>query len=323
MVQQKSEPLVSMLTPVYNGEEYLAECIESALKQTYQNWEYVIVNNCSTDRSLEIAEDYAKLDDRIRIHNNTEHLPVMQNLNHAFRQILATSKYCKVIHADDWLFPECVSRMVDLAEEYPSVGIVGSYRLVESTVGPSGLSYPNNHIKGEEICRRYLLNDEYYFGAPSNILLRSDLIRKRDKVYDESYLQADISACLDMLEESDFGFVHQVLSFTRRHKESNTAKIAKKYSTYMVGYLKIHLQYGPIFLSEDEMQKTLSKRIDIFYIEFARNLLTENVIQAYRRHKADLESVDMHLRHGKLLMHILIEMVKLPTKNILKSKGLV
>jgi glycosyltransferase involved in cell wall biosynthesis len=49
-------PLVSILTPVYNGEKYLAECIRSVLAQTYQNWEYTIVNNCSTDKTLEIAK---------------------------------------------------------------------------------------------------------------------------------------------------------------------------------------------------------------------------------------------------------------------------
>ena len=52
-------PLVSVVTPVYNGETYLAACIESVLSQSYSNWEYVIVNNCSTDRTLDIASDYA------------------------------------------------------------------------------------------------------------------------------------------------------------------------------------------------------------------------------------------------------------------------
>src|SRR5438093_8149037 len=52
------QPLVSVVTPIYNGEKYLAECIESVLAQTYQNWEYVIVNDCSTDRSLDIAQYY-------------------------------------------------------------------------------------------------------------------------------------------------------------------------------------------------------------------------------------------------------------------------
>jgi glycosyltransferase involved in cell wall biosynthesis len=51
------QPLVSVLTPVYNGEPYLGECIESVLNQTYQNFEYIIVNNCSKDRTLEIARE--------------------------------------------------------------------------------------------------------------------------------------------------------------------------------------------------------------------------------------------------------------------------
>src|SRR5439155_14855095 len=101
-----SQPLVSVVTPVYNGEKYLSECIESVLAQTYQNWEYIIVNNCSTDNSLEIAQGYAKKDPRIGIHNNPEFVGVIQNHNIAFRQVASASKYCKVVHADDWLFPE-------------------------------------------------------------------------------------------------------------------------------------------------------------------------------------------------------------------------
>ena len=52
------QPLVSVVTPVYNGAEYLVECIESVVNQTYANWEYVIVDNCSTDDTLAIARRY-------------------------------------------------------------------------------------------------------------------------------------------------------------------------------------------------------------------------------------------------------------------------
>ncbi|MCB0227477.1 MAG: glycosyltransferase, partial [Anaerolineae bacterium] len=57
--QTARQPLVSVVTPVYNTDKYLADCIESVLAQSYDNWEYVIINNCSTDRSLEIAQRYA------------------------------------------------------------------------------------------------------------------------------------------------------------------------------------------------------------------------------------------------------------------------
>jgi len=147
------QPLVSIITPVYNTEKYLSECIESVVNQTYQNWEYIIVNNCSTDGSLQIARNYETQDDRIRVYDNRKFLNLMQNWNHAMRQISRESSYCKVVHADDTIFPECIERMVEVAEKYPSVGIVGSYRLDENQVNLDGLAYPENFFSGKEICR--------------------------------------------------------------------------------------------------------------------------------------------------------------------------
>src|ERR1700722_6944965 len=125
----REQPLVSVVTPVFNGEAYLAECIESVLAQSYSNWEYIIVNNASTDGTLRIAEEYAARDRRIRVHSNDELLPIIANHNKAFSLISTEGKYCKVVSADDWISPECLSRMVMLAEANPTVGLVGSYQL--------------------------------------------------------------------------------------------------------------------------------------------------------------------------------------------------
>ena len=65
-------PLVSVVTPVYNGERFLRECIESVLAQTYQHWDYTIVDNSSTDQTSEIAREYAARDSRIRVLRNAE-----------------------------------------------------------------------------------------------------------------------------------------------------------------------------------------------------------------------------------------------------------
>src|SRR6266404_5992434 len=126
----ENQPLVSVVTPVYNGQEFLADCIESVLGQTYENWEYTIVNNCSTDRTLEIARSYAARDSRIHVHENQDFLPIIQNHNHAIRQISPYSKYCKVVLADDWISPDCIMKMVALAEKNPCVGLVGAYGLL-------------------------------------------------------------------------------------------------------------------------------------------------------------------------------------------------
>lgn len=91
----------------------------------------------------------------------------------------------------------------------------------------------------------------------------------------------------------------------------------------MLGYLKTHLDYGPYYLTKEELMKRMSERIDIFYIQFARNVLLERSIEVYRRHKNDLDLLEIPLKHVKLLKYILIEMVRLPLIKILKSKGFV
>ncbi|MCW9706758.1 glycosyltransferase family 2 protein [Fodinibius salsisoli] len=303
----KNEPFVSVLTPVYNGAEFLDECIQSVLNQTYSNWEYVIVNNQSTDNSLEIIEKYANQDDRIRVHNNKEFLPQMENLNHAFRQISSESKYCKVVHTDDWLFPECITKMVEVNEKYPSVGIVSSYRLDDRLVGLDGLEYPSNFNSGKEIARKYLTNGTSYFGSPSSILIRSDLIRQREKVYAESHLAADTGACVDLLKDSDFGFVHQVLTFTRRHDESMTNMYAKANNAFLHARLYSLLTYAPHFLNESEYEKSLSKEMKKYYILLARNLLKNRSTEKFKQQLEILDQLELDFEVIRFLKNLIRE----------------
>ena len=78
------QPLVSVITPVYNEEAYLAECIDSVISQDYQNWDYTIVDNCSTDRSFEIAKSYAGKDSRIKVVRNDAFVSAIENHNLPF-----------------------------------------------------------------------------------------------------------------------------------------------------------------------------------------------------------------------------------------------
>src|SRR5438128_2130270 len=105
-----NEPLVAVFTPVYNGERFLAECIESVLHQTYQNWRYLIADNASTDATNEIAQHYAAQDARIHVHRFDDYLPTIPNWNRAIPLLASESVYTKFIFADDWLYPDCLEQ---------------------------------------------------------------------------------------------------------------------------------------------------------------------------------------------------------------------
>src|SRR5262245_11529073 len=227
-----TQPLVAVATPVYNGEAVIAQCIESVLAQTYPNIEYTIVNNRSTDGTLAIARRYAARDSRVRIHDNTEFLSVIDNHNNAFSLVCDGSDYVKIVDADDWLFPTCIEEMVRLAEAHPSVAMVSSYVLCGSRIGWDGLPYPSTFLTGRETCRMYLLNEIKAFGGPTASLLRSSALRKRRPFYKVGNYGGDTEAYLDLLREHDFGFIHQVLSFKRYGEESRTTHSLQRINPY-------------------------------------------------------------------------------------------
>ena len=267
----QDQPLVSVVTPVYNGARYLRECIESVVAQSYSNWEYTIVNNCSTDETLAIAEEYADKDRRIRVYSNEALLDIISNHNRAFRLISPDSKYCKVVSADDWLFPECLMKMLEVAEANASVGIVGSYQLSGGgsnwrswRVRWAELPYPSTVIPGRDVCRAQLLGGPYVFGTPTSLLYRSDLVRKQDGFYPNSTAEADTSACYRCLQNSDFGFVHQVLSYERIHGKQISEE-CRTLNTYEPSRLSDLLEYGRNCLTPDEIDRRLEEIIDDYY----------------------------------------------------------
>lgn len=252
------QPFLSIVTPVYNGGRYLAECIESVLAQDYVNWEYLIVDNRSTDDTLAIAERYAAQDSRIRVSTNDRFLPVIENWNNAIRQISPQSRYCKVVHADDLLLEGCIRRMVDAAETDSRIGVVGAYRINGDSVDLDWLPYPQTVFSGREVCRKRFLGAKDIFGSPTSTLVRADLVRSRGDFYDPSVLHADTEVCFDLMQEYDFGFVHHVLTYTRRHEHSVTSKVSLL-QTYIGAQFNRLVKYGPSVLNRQEYETQYRK----------------------------------------------------------------
>lgn len=291
-----SQPLVSVVTPFYNTADYLAECIESVLRQTYQNWDYTLVDNCSTDGSTEIAQHYAsRFPDRVRVIRNASFLSQVQNYNFALSQISSDSKYCKMVQADDWIFPECLENMVKVGEEHPRVGIVAAYQLEGEEISLDGLPYPSSEVDGRDICRRYFLKRQYLFGTPTSLLMRSEVIQPREAFYPERRAPfEDAHICFDLMKNWTYGFVHQVLTFSRRDNESILKKI-RPFGYYYFLRLAIIVVHGRDYLSEEEHARLLREAEREYFLFLGKRALQSKSGEFWEFHRKRLASIDYSL----------------------------
>ncbi len=304
-------PLVDIITPVYNGGPYIAECIESVLRQTYDNWTFTISDNRSTDDTVSIASRYAEKDPRIRVRTHAEHLGQMDNWNRALSYLEPEAAYFKMLHADDWMYPSCLDEMVAVAMGHPSVGIVSAYRLEELYPSLGGIPSGKTVTPGAQICRQSLLHEVAVFGSPSNILLRADLVRKHRPFYDSSFIHADYESCLRLLEESDLGFVFKVLTFTRRHNESYTSR-NRRYNTYPSEDLWIFQQYGRRHFSRDEFERMMRLRIAVHYRFLGKSVFQRKGRDFWKYQRDSLAKIGLRISYGRVAAAALFWLLDVP-----------
>lgn len=114
------QPLVSILMTAYNRERYISFAIESVILSTYQNWELIIVDDVSTDKTVEVARSYEQKDKRIHVYVNERNLGDYPNRNKAASY--ATGKYIKYVDADDAIYYWGLQVIVEMMEQFPEAG---------------------------------------------------------------------------------------------------------------------------------------------------------------------------------------------------------
>jgi glycosyltransferase involved in cell wall biosynthesis len=303
MQRDLAQPLVTILTPVYNGARFLRECIESVLAQDYGNWEYVIVDNCSTDETLAIAQSYAARDARIRVTTNAEFLTMPQNFNNAFRMVSPRSAYCKVVCADDWIYPQCLGKLVRLAQAHPSVGIVTGYQRSGGEVRWAVLPPTIEVLSGREACRMTLLQSIAVLPGPTAALYRADLLRGKP-FFPNDQPHADTSACFEHLSEADLGIVHEVLSEERLHEDQITTRISNLYAGDLA-LIEAMLVYGPRYLGADEHAARLDRVMDDYYACLGRAALRLRVGSVWRFQRRRLAELGLSLDRRRVAMSVL------------------
>jgi glycosyltransferase involved in cell wall biosynthesis len=256
-VPQSQQPLLSVVTPVHNGAKFIRECIESVLAQSYANWEHVIVDNASTDDTLAIARSYAETDPRIRVVSFREFADVISSFNRAFKQISSEAAYCKPLAADDYLFPECLEKMVGLAERDPTIGLIAGQRLRAGKPDLMGLPESVDIVPGPEICRATLLGGIWVFGGSSTMFIRADLVRESERFYQADHVYADLDSCYRVLRDTSFGFVRDVCTFIRQH-DATISYHSMRVGIHDAIQLRIFVRNAPFYLTRDEYERRLA-----------------------------------------------------------------
>jgi glycosyltransferase involved in cell wall biosynthesis len=283
-------PLISAVTPFYNTAPYLAQCIESVLAQTYSHFEYILMDNCSNDGSSEIAENYARRDSRIRFIRCSKFLSQLANYNRALAEISENSQYCKIVAADDYIFPNCLSMMLEAFGKSEEIGLVSSYCLEGSNIKGSGYPFPMPRLSGKEAARQYLRGGPHVFGSPTTVMYRSTLVRHQPPFFNESLLHSDTEKCMEILEHWDFGFAHQILSFLRIDNESVSSTF-RPFQPHVLDHYIVVQRYASTFLGAAEAASLKKESKRQYYRVLAKEAIQLRPPEFWRHHRKGLKTL--------------------------------
>jgi len=204
-----NNPQVSVLMSVYNSEKFLCEAIGSILKQSFADFEFIIINDGSTDSTQQIIESYP--DERIVILNNAQNLGLAESLNRGIRE--AQGEYIARMDADDISLPERLEKQVAFMKMHSEVGLCGTwikYFGEENLV----LEFPP-----DDATIRCKLLFENNIAHPS-VIMRKDLLLKHELLYNPAYTNAqDYELWRRCSQYLSFANLSEVLLLYRLHPE--------------------------------------------------------------------------------------------------------
>jgi glycosyltransferase involved in cell wall biosynthesis len=214
-----SLPLVAIVTPVYNGAEFLAEAMDSVQAQTWPNLVHIVIDNASTDDTPKILERYRNGRVPVVVLRNQTTLPIMANFNAAFDSAPAEAAYVRILCSDDTISPTCIEETVNLAETDPQIGVVGSLHYCFGAVQDFRWPADQTVFEGDEALRRILLGQGVLM--PIQLTVRKSVADGRRPMFQPPLGGGfDMDAMMELLTQSKFGFIHKNLAFTRVHENA-------------------------------------------------------------------------------------------------------
>ncbi len=230
--------MVTICIPLYNGAKYLHECLESAINQTYQELEILVVDDLSTDESILIVKKFIEKDNRVRLIQNKENLGLVGNWNKAIQE--AKGKWIKMLFQDDLLYPNCVEKMLSACvNENKSVAICSRNFIIDENASESIKTFygrkeikiehyfPLPHYVSPTEFRKTLTKDKLFFnflGEPLALFIEKELFNKYG-LYDIDLVHlVDYEFLLRIVLNEGAYFLPEPLYYFRVHSGSESNK---------------------------------------------------------------------------------------------------
>lgn len=247
----EKEPKVSVVMPIYNAERFIEEAIESILNQTYHNIELILIDDCPTDRTLEILEQYK--DERICLVHNKENLGIACSRNKGLS--LCTGKYIALMDDDDIAVKERLKLQVEYLENNSCIDILGGkIKAIDENGGiieNSGIALINPlYIRAMLMFRNVMYN--------GTVMLRKSFIDKYGLKYEDNCLgMEDFKFWIECSKVGNLSNLDEVLLLYRRTENSETAKVKEKNLSQRkklyAQFQRYSLMKSGFFLKENEL----------------------------------------------------------------------
>lgn len=219
-------PKVSICIPTYNGAGYISGALDSVFQQKYQDFEVIIVDNCSADQTEALVAELSSQSEKIRFFRNEQNIGLAGNFNKCLEY--ARGEYIKYLCVDDLLLPDCLERMVAGLDAHPTVSLVCGGRLsINESDQPFGLrrySSRQEIIPGYKVISRCLFGGSF-IGEPTAVMFRKSdmLVQFRD---DLPQLM-DLEMWFRLLEGGELLSIETPLCAIRFHEAQMTRKNIK------------------------------------------------------------------------------------------------
>ncbi|MBQ7986827.1 MAG: glycosyltransferase [Clostridia bacterium] len=216
-------PKISVIMPVYNGEKYLRETMDSILGQTFTDFEFIVLNDASKDSTEEIIKSYD--DDRIVYLKNEQNLGVAGTLNRGLEN--AKGEYIARIDADDIALPKRFAKQIKYMEEHKNVGVLGSDIIIFGE-GLEDKEYTFSHNKEEAKAGLFFKSSI----AHPTVIIRSSVLKDHSLKYTEKYNGfEDFALWWNIAKYSDIEVLPECLVKYRQH----SGQVTKKHKAYYEG----------------------------------------------------------------------------------------